>query len=237
MPNIVSSEYRDQLAQKLGNTPKDQREGVLEEAKQTPDYWIERNKAIESRQDEEIVDDGLGIFVRKKTLYHGSYVSGIKSMVGADEYTIGIGLYCTSQAKDAIGYARRRARQRNGQPFLYEGVVENLKLCDLRNDENVNRIMSRFSQFLENEKNKPDIKWNVYSLMEKVVSKIKNNEIKAWNLKEIGLNDTFTRFMQSQGYDGLIAFEGGEEKDIGRHDTYLIFHPEKVKVNKEQRID
>jgi len=38
----------------------------------------------------------------------------------------------------------------------------------------------------------------------------------------------FTKYVQSLGYDGVLAIEGGEG-EIGEHDTYLIFDPENIK--------
>jgi hypothetical protein len=36
------------------------------------------------------------------------------------------------------------------------------------------------------------------------------------------------------GYDGLKALEGGEGDDIGAHENYLIFDPQKVQITSEQ---
>jgi len=50
------------------------------------------------------------------------------------------------------------------------------------------------------------------------------------------MGNTFSDYVESLGYDGLITFEGGEPLTGGNHDSYVIFDPEKVKIIKEQKI-
>src|SRR3990167_7511519 len=149
MENFESQQFRDELAKEIKEAPKEERKEILEKAKETPEYWQARTEKIKERQDEEEIDNGFGVLVEKKTLYHGSGISGIKEQgkfTKAEEDTVGSGIYFTSEAKDAIGYARLRAKrergrmdeQKNGkaEPTIYESSVENMKLCDLRKEEN-----------------------------------------------------------------------------------------------------
>jgi len=110
-------------------------------------------------QPEESIDDGLGILVRYKKLYHGSATPGIKNLNSAEETTLGDGVYLIPQQSDAAGYATRRARDRKGKPVVYEVLVENLKLLDLRKNENVKRIMPGFTSILSTELKKADLPW------------------------------------------------------------------------------
>ncbi len=222
----------------------------MEKAKETLEYWQARTEKIKERQDEEEVDDGFGVLIKKKTLYHGAGISGIRKFNKAEEDTVGSGIYFTSEAKDAIGYARIRSeRERNPRradglpviedavPVIYESSVEDIKLCDLRKDENVKKVLDGFKKILKEEFKKPDLKWFVRGGLERAIETIDNGKIGAGNLKAVvhGDGKIFSNYIKSLGYEGLITFEGGE-CDIGNHDTYLIFDPEKVKINQEYKV-
>lgn len=243
MENFESQQFRDELAKQIKEAPKDEQKEILEKAKQSPDYWQARGEKISERQDEEVIDDGLGILLKKKTLYHGSGTGGIKSFDKAENFTVGSGIYLTSKAKDAIGYARRRARERAREqkdafPVIYESSVENMKLLDLRKDENVKKIMDGFKQILIEKLKDTDLKWYYKQNLQRAVLSINSGNVGFGNLRKVTFNTgpMFSDYCKSLGYEGLIAFEGGEGDDVGFHDTYLIFDPEKAKINQEQKI-
>jgi len=179
---------------------------------------------------EEIINDGQGIFIRKKTLFHGSPLPNIDKLNPAEETTIGEGVYFTSKLEDAEGYAIRRSSSRKGEPVVYQAKIENLKFIDLRSDSNVRSTLNGFLEVIENQNKVDEIDWFVKRGFNKAIEKIQTNKINAGNLREItfGLGKLFTEYIISLGYDGLIAIEGGEGNDIGNHDTYLIFDPEKI---------
>lgn len=65
-------------------------------------------------------------------VYHGSSASGVQNFKGAEDTTLGEGLYCTSQDK-AKGYAIYRSEGGNGTPVVYEiEVPPGTKLADFR---------------------------------------------------------------------------------------------------------
>ncbi len=250
-----SQQFRDELFNEITEIPKDKRTNSLEEAKKMPEYWQARTEKIKKRQDEIEINDGFGVLLKKKTIYHGSGIRGIKRFNKAEEETVGSGIYFTSEAKDAIGYARIRSkRERNPDrrdglptiedsvPIIYESSVENIKLLDLRKNENVIKVLEGFRKILEKnlqeELENPDLKykWRGRTLR-KAIETIDAGEVKAGNLREVtlSLGPTFSDYVKSLGYEGLIALEGGEE-DIGEHDTYLIFDPDKIKINQEYNI-
>lgn len=248
--NFESQKYRDELAEKIKEFPKEERKEVLGKAKEIPHYWQARTKKIKERQDEEEIDDGFGVLVKKKTLYHGSGISGIKKQGKfnkAEEDTVGSGIYFTSDAKDAIGYARLRSerenkrndeqRNENSKPVIYESSVENMKLLDLRKDKNVKKVLNGFKQVLIEKLKDKNLKWNIRYVYDKAIEAIDKNEVGAGNLREATFNmpGMFSDYVKSLGYEGLITFEGGEGGN-GNHDTYLIFNPEKVKINQEHNI-
>src|SRR3989344_6039344 len=126
--------YRDNLAEAIKGAPKEDRKDVLDRVKEDPEYWDARNKKVEAGQDEEPINDGMGVFVKNRTLYHGSATPEIKKegkFKKAVESTVGEGVYLTSQTKDAIGYAHTRIGSNpygkaETEPTIYETSIESL---------------------------------------------------------------------------------------------------------------
>jgi len=242
-------DYRKRLTEKLKETSKEERGKVLEEAKETPEYQIERNKKIEGRQDEEPINDGEGVFIKKKTLYHGTTVKGIKKFKEADDATIGYGIYLTSKAEDAIGYANVRMENRSEpDPVIYECSVENFKLADLRIDKNIEKIMDGFASFVSQKiesmiESGENLRYpnHHFDALKKARKVIQSGKITVGNIREatFAIGEDFSDYIKSLDYDGLIAIEGGETSTnakVENHDSYVIFDPEKVKIVKDQKI-
>ncbi len=239
MENFESQQFRDELAKEIKEVPKKKRKEVLEKAKEKLDYWQARSEKIHERQNEEEIDGGLGVLVKRETLYHGSGTSGIEAFNKAEEDTVGSGIYFTSEAKDAIGYARRRSRGREGtSPVIYEASVENMKLLDLRKTENVKKVLGGFKEVIKQKLKEPDLNWAYEGALQKVMEAINSGKIGAGNLREVTFStgEMFSNYVKSMRYEGLITFEGGEGDDIGNHDTYLVFDPEKAKINQEHKV-
>lgn len=239
MDNFDSEGFRGGLARELQGRPKRERRAILETAKGSPDYWQARGIKINEREHEEEVDNGLGILLKKKTIYRGSGTSGIRQFGKAEEDTVGSGVYFTSEAKDAIGYARRRSRGKEGAtPVIYESLVENMRLLDLRKDENVRKVLEGFKEVLQDKLQEPGLKWNYERVLQDAVRTINEGGVSVGNLRDVtfGTGKMFTGYVKTLGYGGLVTLEGGEGDDVGDHDTYLIFDPEKVKINQEHKI-
>lgn len=179
--------------------------------------------------EEQVIDNGLGLFIRHKNLYHGSGITGIQRMNPAEETTVGEGIYFTSAPSDALGYAERRSRKnKDGVPTVYSAQIENLKFLDLRNRTNITKILGGFKTLLLAEKNK-DLPWYTERSIDDAIELISSEK---WlNLKQIGFahGKLFSEYVKSLGYDGLITIEEGEGEDIGKHDTYLLFDADKIK--------
>lgn len=231
--------FRDNLVQELKGASKEERKGILASVKESPEYWEARNANIAERQGEEIIDGGLGVLLEKKTLYHGSNVGNIEALDKAEYETVGEGVYFTSTAKEAVGYAKWRSKNRKGDPTIYEASVENVKLADLRKNENVKSVLAGLLPKLSQELSETTelSQWRRRTVLERAITAIQEGTIDAGSIQDIArpLRDLFTGHIKSLGYDGLITFEGGEG-EIGSHDTYLIFDPKKVKLNQEQKI-
>ena len=240
-------EYRDNLASEITTAPKSDRHEILDQARTNPEYWDSRTRKAKEAEEptEELLDDGKTVLIHKKTLYHGSSLSEISDFQPAEETTIGDGIYTTSEAKDAIGYARIRATARDGEPIIYEIAVDNARLLDLRSSKTVIETLEGFRPILMDKlKNvKPDAPWYIksgYFRSIEELDKIVAGEKGAGNLKDVvsSCGNVFSSYLESLSYDGLIFLEGGEggEGGPGNHDSYLIFDPSKAKVIKEHPI-
>jgi hypothetical protein len=198
-----------------------------------------KSETTEINIEEEQIDDGLGILLKQKTLYHGSSTPGIEKFNVAEDDTVGTGLYFTSRPEDAIGYARGRAEQRKTEsPVLYASQVENLKILDLRKDENVKKVLPGFKKLLEDELQEPDLGWAKQGTLQAAIEKINTGAVHSGNLREIAWSHgtSWTDYIKSLGYDGLVTLEGGEGEYVKNHDSYVIFDPEKAKIIKEEKI-
>jgi hypothetical protein len=186
---------------------------------------------FESHQNnEEIIDNGLGILFKKKTLYHGSPVAQIQKLNPAEETTVGEGVYFTSDRKAAEGYARVRSmNKQEAVATVYKADIENLKFADLTKEENLKKVLEGFLPVLVQERDKEGVDYLSRKVINNAVEAIVMGKVSVGNLRSVafGCGWEFTSYLKSLGYDGLITLEGGE-RDIGSHDTYLVFDSEKL---------
>lgn len=200
-------------------------------------YAMQNQEKEKMEKDEEIIDDGLGILITKKIIYHGSDVQGISRFTKAIDATVGNGIYFTSEADKAEGYAQiRSSGKKDVSPVVYEASIENVKLLDLRNTENIQKILPGFKKLLMEQTAREDTTWWVAGAINTSIEAIDAGKITTGRLKEVvgSHGELFTQYVQSLGYDGVIALEGGEG-EIGNHDTYLIFDPDKINIIQEHR--
>jgi len=179
----------------------------------------------------------LGTLIEKKTVYHGSGTAGIKEFEIADEDTVGSGAYFTSDEEAAKGYARRRSNcGKTPEKILYEAVIENLNMIDLRDQKTLDTIFDGFAEAL---KEKVDFSkhFSAY-LFKRNTQTIKDRDYSTGNVRSVTWNycSWFSEYLKSLGYDGLITVEGGEGTDVGNHDTWLIFDPKKARIIKESPL-
>ncbi len=187
----------------------------------------------------ESINDGLGILLHRKILYHGSNTAGIEKFNPAEEDTVGSGLYLTSLAEDATKYARYRAEQRKGNPVLYESQVENLRLLDLRDDANIKKILPGFRNILQAELEGHNLAWPKQATLTAALEKIDSGAVGAGNLREVAWShgSAWTEYVKSLGYEGLVTYEGGEGPHASNHESYIIFDPQKAQIIKEQQVN
>lgn len=127
--------------------------------------------------DEEKTSDGLGVLIRKRRVFHGSGTSEINQFNKAENETVGSGVYLTSEAKDAAGYAYRRSRgKENSVPTVYEITLENVRLLDLRDDDNVRKVLRGFLEMVKKELAQPGLSWNYEAVLLNAVQAINQNK-------------------------------------------------------------
>ena len=251
--------FRKNLAGSAKVLPLQERRDFMSAQKQSGTYWDARTQVLQERQEPLGVpmNEGKGVLIAHKNLYHGSATPGIQSLQRADEYTIGAGVYLTSEAKDAIGYVSERmkaGRVKMGMegtiqtaPVLYETEIDNLKFLDLRNENTAQEVMEGYRKYALETYRGIDPNNQEYAdgiRHEQLLGILRRiGEIKAGtspiavSLKEFTsiLGELFSEYVASLGYDGLIAIEGGEAHE-SNHDSYVVFDPSKVKVIHEQSI-
>ena len=240
---------RDAAAEELKNAPdKKEKKRVWQKIKSMPEYWRMRAQRMKERQDEEILDDWLGVYIKKKTLYHGSYAQGITEFKNADQTSFGQGVYLAPEARDAVGYAHNRARSTHTlyggektDPILYEATIEDMTLLDLQWPENLVEIAKRFFIYYQKGVEQGDFEddedvLTAYSGadIEKDVTNVFKILLKGDNSRATEL---FTEYVKSLGYDGIISKrsfgkkESDSPEDIGSHLTYVIFDPKRVYIH------
>ncbi len=232
---------RDRLAKALLLKTSAERVETLDQAKRNSDYWRSRQESVQKRQEEEVINNGEGVFLKKKTLYHGSNVAGIKEMNEAEEVTVGTGVYLTSTAPEAVGYARRRARrEKESRPVIYETSVENVKMFDLRQEANVDKITKIMEKHLLVGLKDPRALYAVKGNYLQALEHLQAGKVNTGSIQYIArgpMSKLFTQSVEELGYEGIITFEGGEGDEVKDHDTYLIFDPAKVHIVQEHTID
>lgn len=195
--------------------------------------------------------------IERMRLFHGSTVSGISQFKEAEETTIGNGLYLTSQEDAALGYAFVRANEReiDTPPVVYDAEIANMNILTLTTRTAIMDFMKYIRQefFLYNRDivpNMPELsdnakRWNKRALDAKndlLWEAIQAGRVLSPKIFLFGAGAVAREILMREGYDGLMAIEGGEHGknpftnehfSIGDHDSYVIFQPEKVKILKE----
>lgn len=185
-----------------------------------------------------MIRDNLAVIVADaEPIYHGSGTSGIRQFREADEDTIGKGAYFTSEAVSAEGYAKGRARQTKGMPVVYSVCAEGLKFLDLRDRNTLDVVMDGFTEILGKRLKEP-LKWNVRAATERAIDAIRKRDYTSGSIRNVTWShcELFSRYLQSLGYDGLIAYEGGEGNYVRNHDTWLVFSPSHLRVIAERTV-
>lgn len=198
--------------------------------------------------------DGMGVLVREKTLFHGSTNPKTERFMTAEEAaasditdgeTVGRGLYLTSSEDAANTYARRRVRNATNkdglEATLYEAKLDNLKLLDLRSQENIAEFAEKYRRHLVGiltgaGSQETDL-WVTNSIIAALQEIEKGATLKnIHSLTGYAMSGVFTNFVEQIGYDGVVTLEGGEGDAsdesgfIGNHDTYVLFDPTKVAI-------
>lgn len=209
-----------------------------------------------------IEGDNLGVELKDKTLFHGSVKPSIEKFMTSEEAdianitdgsTFGLGLYLTSSEKAATAYARKRKsdstlkqEEAGIESTFYFTKLENLKLLDLRTQENISEFSQKFrTHLIERLRDKSySHDWVVQNSMVKALEEIERG-ITLYNIHSLtgyAMAGVFTNFAKQEGYDGAVTIEGGEGYEneeltyTGNHDTYVVFDPTKVIIVDKKKL-
>ncbi|MCY4576990.1 MAG: hypothetical protein OXB96_00960 [Candidatus Kaiserbacteria bacterium] len=255
--NFSSESLRDAIADELWQHTGDERREAVKKVREMPEYWrarAQKMRKLDGRY-EEMSDDWLEVFVRNKTLYHGSYTEGITHFEPAAQTFFGQGVYLTPEARDAIGYAFDRSHstlpEHGGEetaPVLYEVNIKNMKMLDLQWDENLSVVAERFFKWYTEGVQDGSVEEDEDVLTAYRGSNIREDARDVFQVLLRGNNSAatalFTHYVRSLGYDGIISKRALSNKEtpsaynnIGDHVAYLIFDPEHVHIQQEQKMD
>lgn len=197
--------------------------------------------------------------IERMRLYHGSPVAGIEVFKEAEEETIGSGVYLTSFRDAARGYGLQRTADHPGStPVLYETEITNLNILSLTTPAAVTDFMKFFRQelFVWRREVMPTKPWDerqrmncdnaIFGTVERIDGFIAKKRCPT--PKDILQNcgSIAREILMKDNFDGITAMEGGEHGtnpltgevfDIGDHDSYVIFQPEKVKILGEEKLN
>lgn len=186
------------------------------------------------------IDGGLGMHYKHKKLFHGSAVPGIKQFNLAEEDTVGSGVYFTPTVTPAMGYAKVRSRinaHKGEKPnVVYESLLNNVKIMDLRKDENIKKILPDFTEHLK-KLFEQEASWFLKRRIQEIIGEMYSGRVRVGTIKLIaqGFGNTLSSVVRNRGYDGLVTLEGGEQ-DIGDHESYVIFDPTKIGITDEKEF-
>lgn len=192
------------------------------------------NNMPQSESDEKL--EPAEIILKNKVLYHGSATSGIDLFKPADDDTVGQGIYFVDNSRQAAGYARLRSKRDKSPPVVYETEIAKARLVNLDNPEKLQKVMQDFATSLR-QADLSGLPWYrqgaVVGALDAIAQGVSTGKVKKVTQPVGGY---FAAFLKAQGYDGLKAREGGEGHEIGSHETYLIFDPDKVKIKAQRPV-
>lgn len=179
----------------------------------------------------------------RQRLFHGSCITGIRKLTDAESTTIGAGVYLTSEFNSAADYALARSPNPKN-PIVYEATIETMKLLDLTKPESLEPLATFMDQEISSWIKEDLEKRDPPPVKKREWLKIANSVIRRINEKRydcpkdlLGWFGDLARWsLSSRGLDGIKATEYGESKngyEVGKHDTFVIFEPSRVKVISE----
>ena len=181
--------------------------------------------------------------IGRMQLFYGSQVPGITELTKSEETTLGNGLYLTSSRDAASGYAVVRASRKPNIPIVYETEIRDLNILNLSTPQSIDAFAKLMRQEILKLKTSDSggdtqqawrniiVDTNLETIDQKKYRGLKDL---TWNFQ-----DRVPLMLSGLGYDGLMAFEGGETRngvDIGVHDTFVISDLKKAKITNEQQI-
>jgi hypothetical protein len=99
-------------------------------------------------------------------------------------------------------------------------------------------VMRGFAgRLMEIRESPKDLPWYRILAIDKALDAISRG-VERGSVREVVFShgNLFTECLKSLGYDGLKTTEGGEGEDVGVHETYLVFDPERIRITGELNL-
>jgi hypothetical protein len=129
---------------------------------------------------------------------------------------------------------------------MYKVFINDMKFLDIRNTTNLRKILPGFKLKLIELKAsiRPSgngfLDKSVQDMLDQRIRLIDEDKVNNTNIRDVtmGVGDAFTEYVQSMGYKGVVAYEGGEDNNLflEDHDTWVVFDPNRIDIVQEQEI-
>ena len=178
------------------------------------------------------------------TVYHGSNAifkkfDRKKARVANDYFGGGIA-YFTDEIPVAITYAKSMSRK-TGEPIVYTVELKLNNYFDVNDEFTGQELIRLLPDDVEGfARGASMMKLGVNKF--RVLSQLKNGDISLTGhqvfkglSKGMVSSDAARQHLESLGYDGL-RYNGGEHMNAQRHNVYLAYKPESIKIIKANRV-
>ncbi len=203
----------------------------------------------------------------KQLLFHGGGIPGVRQFRPALNETFGRGLYLTSDRERAHSYALFRTQTEYGgecdvedippegfQPTCYAFETDETHFLDLRTEEAMKAVLPFWRKYLVD--NRGEIlessrRYFKPALVEVMVSCVlaDMDRVLRWKFERITryaflepqsyLNEILSTYLQSNGFDGIIAIEGNDRtgtKETKKGDSWVVFDPMRARLVEEYKV-
>jgi len=157
----------------------------------------------------------------------------------AKEDTVGAGVYL-ADAPTARAYALHRSGAA-GTPVVYGVDIQRARLVNLTDHDTVTKVMTGFREVLMRELLQAidaDAPWYRVNGLSQLIEYLDNGRgSQVGTIKYVTERSgtLFTRYLQGQGFDGVVAVEGGGGR-IPTHYSYVVFDPATVRIISQDTV-
>jgi hypothetical protein len=181
------------------------------------------------------LDNGLWAVTTNQISRHGSPVAGLQELIPGTTSKIGIAVYLTPDMEVARAYAERRWRP-GAQRVVYETRVPGKRFANMDDKQLLRDLQPVFLRYLDHQKAARDASeaWRSQDY-DKAMQALREGFFAPGALPLVTepVSFAFTRFMRTQGFDGVRAVMVNDE-GMPPYDCLAVF--DAVRVIKEKRL-